>query len=91
MDTINAFFESGAFFILFVIVVVILCMREIRCWYWKINEQIGLLNQQIHLLSFILEHQDEEIELLRYINHNIKYNTQPSADEEVAATQESDS
>ncbi len=65
MDALNTFFESGAFFILFVIVVVILCLREIRCWYWKINENITLQNQQINLLVQIIDNQDEEINVLR--------------------------
>lgn len=51
MDALNTFIESGALFILFVIVVAVLCLREVRCWYWKIDYRIALMEEQNKLLK----------------------------------------
>ena len=64
MDALNAFISSGALFILFVIIVVILCMREVACWYFKINDRQSLHYQEISALQEIIELQKKEIELL---------------------------
>lgn len=37
-----------------ILVVVFLILREVNCWYWKINERIHLQNEQNQLLTKIL-------------------------------------
>ena len=90
MDALNTFISSGALFILFVIVVAILCLREIRCWYWKITDRVTIGNQQVNLLIEIIDNQDEEIKVLREIlgkltspdGINIEYIEEAAATEE---------
>ena len=40
---------------LFVLVVVSLILRELSCWYLKINEMLGLLKEIRNLLSLVKE------------------------------------
>ena len=35
-------------------IIVFLILREVACWYWKINERIELQQKQIHLLEQLL-------------------------------------
>ena len=55
---------STLIFVLVAIVVVIICIRDIRCWYWKIEERLSLQYQEIGALQEIIELQKKEIELL---------------------------
>jgi len=38
-----------------ILVVVFLILREVNCWYWKINERISLQNEQNSILEKILK------------------------------------
>lgn len=53
--------------ILFISILIFLLLREIRCWYWKINDRVTIGNQQVNLLIEIIENQDEEISILKEI------------------------
>lgn len=44
-----------------VLVVIFLLLREINCWYWKINERIELAKRQNLLLEKILQYHIGEI------------------------------
>ena len=37
-----------------VFVVIFLILREVNCWYWKINERISLMNEQNDLLRKLI-------------------------------------
>ena len=41
------------YIVIVVIILVFLALREINCWYWKINERVGLLKEQNLLLKRI--------------------------------------
>jgi len=58
--------------ILLVVVIVFLLIREVLCWYWKINTRIELQEEQIklqkeilNLLEKITKNKDEESEQLK--------------------------
>lgn len=42
-------------FILFVFVIIFLLLREVNCWYWKINERISLMMEQNNLLRKLVD------------------------------------
>ena len=48
MLTYNA---AGLVFVLLILVVVSLILREFWCWYWKINQMVGLLREVKQLLA----------------------------------------
>lgn len=50
-------------------IVFILCVREIVCWYWKINEVVSLL-QEIAQLS--KDQKEIQIQLLAFIKASLK-------------------
>ena len=58
---------SEIIIILIVFILIKLLIREIRCWYWKINDRVTIGNQQVNLLIEIIENQDEEISILNEI------------------------
>jgi hypothetical protein len=43
------------YIILFFIIIVFLLIREINCWYWKINERTQKLNNIDKNLQFIVD------------------------------------
>ena len=47
-------YYSGIITILIIIVVLFFVLREVNCWYWKINERIKLQNEIITLLKQIV-------------------------------------
>lgn len=59
------------FYVTLLVILIILILREIRCWYWKINERIELQNNELNALLQIIDRQDEEIGLLRSINSKL--------------------
>ena len=75
-----------------VAILIIFITREIRCWYWKIDDRIAFQKQQINLLSYILEHQDEEISILREINNKLSNANSTNIEEmnEAEVTEEDD-
>jgi len=40
---------------LFILVIIFLVLREVLCWYWKINERLAILEEVRDLLSKIYE------------------------------------
>jgi hypothetical protein len=50
-DGIGGQFLTGLVIVLLVLIVVLLILRELVCWYWKINETISLLKQIRDLLQ----------------------------------------
>lgn len=42
------------FIILFYVIVFLLLIREVRLWYWKVNERLGEQKKQTKLLEEIL-------------------------------------
>lgn len=67
MRLIATFFEFPilmTILIIGLIICIILLLREIRCWYWKINDRIDKLNE-------IVKNQKEEIEVLKEINEKL--------------------
>ncbi len=48
----------------FVILVVIFIAREIRCWYWKIEERLELQKEEIATLTELVDLQKTQIRLL---------------------------
>ena len=42
--------------ILIILIVVFIILREVNCWYWKINKRIDLLEKQNLLIEKILNH-----------------------------------
>lgn len=60
--------HNGLTYIILIIAIaacIIIILREVRCWYWKINEMIDLQRQEIDALQDIIELQIEEIDLLK--------------------------
>ncbi len=49
MDDYSGYLIGGAL----VILVVLLILREFRCWYWKVNEIVGLLERMAARLDAI--------------------------------------
>jgi hypothetical protein len=45
---------STILIVLAILIVVFLILREVNCWYWKINERISILNEQKLVLKEIL-------------------------------------
>lgn len=95
-DIIEYFISEYFFEILLVFLVILLIklvIREMRCWYWKINERINLQNQQANLLVEIIDKQDEEINVLRNILEKLSNanNMNIEVMNEAAATKEDDS
>ena len=43
---------------LIILIVLFLVLREVACWYWKINERIALQNDTNNLLKKILNQQN---------------------------------
>lgn len=43
------------------IIGIIVLLREVVCWYWKINEQIRLQKEIIRLLQKLVDKEDEKI------------------------------
>lgn len=41
-----------------ILIILFLVLREVACWYWKINERIALQNDTNKLLKNILNQQD---------------------------------
>lgn len=62
--------------ILLAIVLVLFLVRELLCWYWKINQHISNQAKQIELLEKaiqqITENQRRSISLLQNIERGIK-------------------
>lgn len=92
-DQIEYFISEYFLEILLVFLVIILIkliIREIRCWYWKINERIDLQNQQTNLLVEIIDYQQEEISILREINNKLSNTNNVNIEmmNEAAATEE---
>ena len=49
--------------VVIVLVVIFLILREVNCWYWKINERISLMNDQNELLRVLIsgsKYQDKD-------------------------------
>lgn len=68
---------------------IIFLVREIRCWYWRINERIELQNQEYEKLKQIIEFQVDQLNLLEKILKALE--KQPEKDEvldEAAASDE---
>lgn len=91
-DIIEYFISEYFLEILLVILVILLIklvIREMRCWYWKINERISLMNEQINALLRIVDRQDEEISILREINNKLsnENNVNIEVTNEAAATE----
>jgi hypothetical protein len=40
--------------VVIVFIVIFLILREVNCWYWKINERISLMNEQNDLLRKLI-------------------------------------
>lgn len=40
---------------LIVLIVIFLLLREVACWYWKINERLQLQKKQIQLLETLVQ------------------------------------
>lgn len=55
--------------------IILLAIREIRCWYWKINEMMGLQEDQYQTMQEILK------ELREIKAQNIKESTKEPNDE----------
>lgn len=43
-------------------IILFLVLREVACWYWKINERKALMEEQNELLKELIEMQKKEIE-----------------------------
>lgn len=75
--------------IILTITIILFVTRELRCWYWRINERIALHHQEIDSLHKLIDLQKEQIRLLESniskMNQLI-YNT--AAIEEAAPTKE---
>lgn len=74
-----------------IIILILLSIREIRCWYWKINKRIDIQNDENLALQSIIDAQEKQIQLLETIISNIDKNTKTTADtlDEAATTTES--
>lgn len=62
-----------------VLIIIFLIVREINCWYWKINERISLMNQQNNLLQMLVdasktEEQENNIDSQEVVNTDTKKN-----------------
>jgi hypothetical protein len=40
--------------VLFVMIMVFLLLREVNCWYWKINKRVELMEEQNELLRELI-------------------------------------
>jgi len=43
-----------------IVVIFFLILREVNCWYWKINERVTLQKEQISILEKILKELENE-------------------------------
>ena len=50
--------------IILTITIILFVTRELRCWYWRINERIDLHHQEIDALHELIRLQEEQIRLL---------------------------
>ena len=50
-------------------IIFILCIREIVCWYWKINEVASLLQEMTQLSK---DQKEIQIQLLAFIKASLK-------------------
>lgn len=58
---------DNPFWLLLIALGLIILAREIRCWYWRINERIELQNQEYEKLKQIVEFQVDQLNLLEKI------------------------
>jgi hypothetical protein len=68
---------DGTIIVVGVIIVVFLVLREVWCWYWKINKIVSLLEQQTFLIKRYLDNISEvtynTIEPAKFIpTHRVK-------------------
>jgi hypothetical protein len=74
-----------------VFILIFLILREVNCWYWKINERISLMNEQNDLLKRLISGQfPEKVGLVpkteKFIknqNEEIKNNVTPNLDTQI--------
>ena len=50
----------------FVALLIFLLVREIFCWYWKINQRVSLLEQSLETQKRILKTTQELTELIKH-------------------------
>ncbi len=44
-----------------IVILVFLLLREVACWYWKINERINLQSKQLAILEKLAEKLDVDM------------------------------
>jgi hypothetical protein len=73
--------DSSTFFLITILVLIVLffLLRELNCWYWKINKRIDLLERQNFLIEKIFNHLTggttiESPEELKKISDKVKDN-----------------
>jgi len=85
-------FENTSEFIVFVLIVaaLFLLFRELRCWYWKINDRFELQNMEYEAMLEMIRLQKDEIRLLENALMEIRYgkNLNTVIMSEAAATKE---
>ncbi|MEI6695530.1 MAG: hypothetical protein WCO13_05635 [Bacteroidota bacterium] len=66
--------DISTFFItIIVLVIIFFLMREVNCWYWKINQRISLMEEQNELLKkFLLISDQSSINKNRKGNNELK-------------------
>ncbi len=45
---------ASIIFLIIVVLIIFLLLREVNCWYWKINKRISLLEEQNQLLKMFI-------------------------------------
>ena len=57
----------GVLFVLILIVVILLILREVLCWYWKINERVSLLKDIQKSIASIRENGEKKERQNNYV------------------------
>lgn len=55
MDTSNPFLIATIVIVVLIVIIVFFLMREVMCWYYKINQRVKLQKMQIEALYRIVE------------------------------------
>ena len=53
-------------------ILIFLVLRELWCWYWKINKRLGLQEKQLDTLQELVTSQNETNQHLKELTHQLE-------------------
>lgn len=89
-NLVNDLLENPLWLLLIALGLIILA-REIRCWYWRINERIEYQRAEIEKLKQITEFQVEQLNMLEKILKALEKQPEKNDVLDEAATSDEDS